>query len=70
MYWKNLPVLAAVFPAIFLSAAPAPAATASDDDVLNTYVDCRLGRIGSQLVRCDNLTGLGIDAPEWIPEQR
>ncbi|MDP9986427.1 hypothetical protein LFT44_15405 [Arthrobacter sp. FW306-05-C] len=67
---KNLPVLAAVFPAIFLSAVPASATTASDDDVLNTYVDCPLERIGSQLVRCDNLTGLGLDAPDWIPEQR
>jgi len=70
MHRKNLPVLAAVFPALFLSAAPAPAATASEDDVLSTYVECQLERIGSQLVRCDNLTGLGLDAPERIPEQR
>jgi len=61
--------LAAVFPALFLSAIPAAATSDSDDEVLNTYVDCPLERIGSQLVRCDNLTGAGVDAPYWIPEQ-
>jgi hypothetical protein len=30
---------------------------------------CPLERIGSQLVRCDNLTGPGVPAPYWIPEQ-
>lgn len=31
---------------------------------------CLLERVGTQYVRCDNLTGLGVPAPEWIPEQR
>lgn len=30
---------------------------------------CPLTRIGTQLVRCDNLTGAGVPAPYWIPEQ-
>jgi hypothetical protein len=29
---------------------------------------CPLQRIGTQFVRCDNLTGAGVPAPEWIPE--
>jgi len=70
VFKRNLPVLAAVFPALFLSAAPATATAASDDEALNTYVDCQLERIGSQLVRCDNLTGAGVEAPFWIPEQK
>ncbi|MDQ0824623.1 hypothetical protein QFZ60_000796 [Arthrobacter sp. B2I5] len=70
MYTRTVPVIAAIFPALFLSAGPAPAANYTDDDVLNTYVDCPLERIGTQLVRCDNLTGTGVDAPYWIPEQK
>ena len=70
MYTRTVPVIAAVFPALFLSAGPAPAATYTDGEVLNTYVDCPLERIGTQLVRCDNLTGTGVDAPYWIPEQK
>ncbi|TQJ33570.1 hypothetical protein [Arthrobacter sp. SLBN-122] len=69
MYTRTVPAIAAIFPALFLSAGPAPAANYTDDD-LNTYVDCPLERIGTQLVRCDNLTGTGVDAPYWIPEQK
>ncbi len=29
---------------------------------------CRLERVGTQLVHCDNLTGAGVQAPTWIPE--
>ncbi|MDQ0731155.1 hypothetical protein [Arthrobacter sp. B1I2] len=66
---RIIPVLAAVFAALFLSAAPAPAATASDKDAITAYANCPLERIGTQLVRCDNLTGAGVAAPFWIPEQ-
>ena len=31
---------------------------------------CPLERIGTQLVRCDNLTGAGVPAPLFIPEQK
>lgn len=30
--------------------------------------NCPLTRVGVQFVRCDNLTGAGVSAPEWIPE--
>jgi hypothetical protein len=29
---------------------------------------CSLARIGTQLVRCDYLTGGGVEAPVWVPE--
>jgi hypothetical protein len=29
---------------------------------------CPLARVGTQLVRCDNLTGDGVTAPLWVPE--
>lgn len=29
---------------------------------------CPLARVGTQLVRCDNLTGNGVNAPLWVPE--
>jgi hypothetical protein len=31
-------------------------------------VNCPLERVGTQFVRCDNLTGAGVPAPEWVPE--
>lgn len=31
--------------------------------------ECPLERIGDQFVRCDDLTGAGVPAPDWIPEQ-
>ena len=30
---------------------------------------CPLERIDDQFVRCDDLTGAGVPAPSWIPEQ-
>ncbi|MDJ0335993.1 hypothetical protein QMG83_12225 [Salinibacterium sp. G-O1] len=29
---------------------------------------CPLTRVGTQFMRCDNLTGAGVRAPAWIPE--
>jgi hypothetical protein len=31
--------------------------------------ECPLTRIDDQFVRCDDLTGAGVPAPSWIPEQ-
>ena len=31
--------------------------------------ECPLMRIDTQYVRCDDLTGAGVPAPPWIPEQ-
>ena len=39
----------------------AASATTSTDDGR-----CPLQRIGTQLVRCDNLTGNGVAAPGWV----
>lgn len=61
---------AAIFTALFLASPPLMLAQALDDDGLSTYVDCPLERIGAQLVRCDNLTGGDVSAPDWIPEQK
>lgn len=69
MYIRTLPIVAAVLPALFFAPGPAAAGSTSDDDVLNSYVDCPLERIGTQLVRCDNLTGAGAEAPFWFSEQ-
>jgi hypothetical protein len=65
-------ILAAVFAALFLFGGPSGQAApgAPDVNVPTTYVDCPLERIGTQLVRCDNLTGAGVEAPFWIPEQK
>jgi hypothetical protein len=56
--------------ALLLLAGSLPLATASpppnpSQSVVN---GCPLERIGTQLVRCDNLTGAGVRAPSWIPE--
>ena len=48
-----------------------PAATASPPDPPQSTAfanGCPLQRIGTQLIRCDNLTGAGVPAPSWIPE--
>lgn len=47
-----------------------PVATASPPpEPLHPFgYGCPLERIGTQLVRCDNLTGAGVKAPSWIPE--
>ena len=48
-----------------------PVATASPPDPpQDTFSSrrCPLQRIGTQLIRCDNLTGAGVRAPSWIPE--
>lgn len=34
-----------------------------------TSTSCPLERVGTQFVRCDNLTGNGVSAPGWIPER-
>ncbi|HEY9357882.1 MAG TPA: hypothetical protein VIQ52_16415 [Arthrobacter sp.] len=60
--------------ALFLLAviAPAPAGAGEPAAPADTGVNtgyCPLTRIGTQLVRCDNLTGADVPAPYWIPEQ-
>jgi hypothetical protein len=43
---------------------PAPPAAVVSDPGL-----CPLTRVGDQFTRCDDLTGAGVPAPAWIPEQ-
>ncbi|MDJ0459894.1 hypothetical protein PUN71_022050 [Arthrobacter sp. NQ7] len=63
-------LVAAVFTALFLTSPPLALAAAVNPDGLTTYADCALERIDTQLVRCDNLTGGNVSAPDWIPEQK
>jgi hypothetical protein len=56
---------------LLLSSGGLPIATASPPDAPpgTAFADsCPLRRIGTQLVRCDKLTGSGVRAPSWIPE--
>jgi hypothetical protein len=53
--------------------AGVPAAAVQDPGVPSVSVvprelSCHLTRVGTQLVRCDNLTGLGNPAAPWVPE--
>ena len=60
-----------------LSAAPASAVMLHDPSVTaqraaqgsTTNHNGWLQRVGTQLVRCDNLTGNGVQAPRWMPAQ-
>ena len=59
-----------------LSAAPAAAVSLHDPSLPAQSAPasgpthtCWLQRVGTQLVRCDNLTGNGAQAPQWVPEQ-
>lgn len=61
-----LGVAALALPAPVASARPAPEPTPTP---INRQF-CPLQRIGTQLVRCDNLTGAGVPAASWITEQR
>ena len=73
MFRRVLTILAALFTASLLFAGGSGQATIpapEDTSAPTTYADCPLERIGTQLVRCDNLTGAGVEAPFWIPEQK
>ncbi|TYL50832.1 hypothetical protein [Agromyces mariniharenae] len=67
---------ASLFIAAFLTtaiAAPASARPEAAPDAPPTqshgFGQCPLQRIDDQFVRCDDLTGAGVRAPSWIPEQ-
>jgi hypothetical protein len=60
--------------AIGLTALPASARPDKGDPLDTTVVvddegACALARLGTQYVRCDNLTGNGVAAPAWVPER-
>ena len=52
------------------SAIPEPGPVRPGTDAPNAQKNCPLERIGSQLVRCDDLTGAGAHAPSQVPVQR
>jgi hypothetical protein len=57
---------------LVLGAGPLPATARQDPGpiVVHTIPDdghCTLARVGTQYVKCDNLTGNGVPAPSWIP---
>ena len=72
MFRRILTILAALFSAFLFAGASGQARIPASEGtaVPTSYTDCPLERIGTQLVRCDNLTGAGVEAPFWIPEQK
>ncbi|TPV49412.1 hypothetical protein FJ661_15840 [Pseudarthrobacter phenanthrenivorans] len=72
MSTRIVAIPAAMLTALILAAGTggqAAALTAEQSSTFTSYADCPLERIGDQFVRCDNLTGAGVKAPFWIPEQ-
>ena len=57
-----LAVLAATPASARPEPAPAPAVVQPADDL------CLLERVGTQFIRCDDLTGAGVPAPSFIPQ--
>lgn len=61
-----------------LSAGPASAVMLHGPDLpalstsyapARTDQPCWLARVGTQFVRCDNLTGDAVPAPRWLPQR-
>jgi hypothetical protein len=60
---------ASVILLLTISASLAEASPAPDPVTPTTSArNCPLTRVGTQFVRCDNLTGAGVSAPPWVPE--
>jgi hypothetical protein len=59
--------------AFCLGAATPAVARPEDQPTLVTQMidraNCPLTRVGTQYAHCDDLTGMGVSAPGWIPEQ-
>ncbi len=51
------------------AASPDPGDPARSDRNTMTPLQCSLERVGTQLVRCDDLTGAGATAPTYVPER-
>ncbi len=49
--------------------APATARQDAGQTPRTDHAPCALERVGTQLVRCDDLTGNGVPAPWHIPER-
>jgi hypothetical protein len=68
-------LLVALTCAALASTTAAPSAAGQQDDAhllrhnAHSTTGCPLERIADQFVRCDNLTGAGVPAPSYVPEQ-
>jgi hypothetical protein len=71
-------ILATCSTFLLTAAAVVPAAARPDGGPLRQpaaesfqvpFIHCPLERVGTQLVRCDNLTGAGVVAAPWVPER-
>jgi hypothetical protein len=75
-YYRPIPGIiqwgcAGIASVVLILTAGVPVAEASPtfgQPTLTSPGSCPLQRIGTQFVRCDNLTGAGVSAPPWIPE--
>ena len=64
---QRLAVTAATLVLFGTAILPASAGTTIGDGSLTTQLSTQLSRVGTQLVRGDELTGAGVPAPSWIP---
>ena len=70
----HLRTASAIGAAILLASATSPAGASNQAAPRSASIsalgagNCALARVGTQLVRCDNLTGAGVAAPAWVPE--
>lgn len=68
-------LIVALTGAALASLTVAPSAAGRQDDAhllrqnAHSATGCPLDRIADQFVRCDNLTGAGVPAPWYVPEQ-
>jgi hypothetical protein len=51
------------------SAIPEPGPSRPSTHASDAHKNCPLERIGAKLVRCDDLTGAGAQAPSQVPVQ-
>ena len=67
---RNVAPIAAALIVIGLGATPSLARPdpGNDIDRANHVGERVLERVGTQRIRCDNLTGNGVPAPSYIPE--
>ena len=68
-------VFAAAAGLFVLTAAAAPASSSAARQAFPSMgtpafgMHCALTRVGTQLFRCDDLSGAGVRAPMWIPSR-
>lgn len=75
MYRNRIITTTAAAATMLLLGATAPSASARQDPGVVTIAtiqtarhQCPLERVGTQYVKCDDLTGNGVLAPAWTPE--